>query len=386
MKLSFLIYSYFPYGGQQRDFHRIVSECLKRGHEIDVYTIHWQGDIPEGVNLFKAPVQAFTKIKLYQRFTEWVAIALKKRPTQLTIGFNKMPLLDLYFAADPCFADKAENQRSFYYRYTSRYRHFKKYEEAVFGDVSRTEVMILSPQQRTAFSAHYANCGARLHLVPPGIDRDRIPNSENDATRKQFREEFDLAENEHLILQIGSGFKVKGVDRSLKAFASLPDSIRNSSRFLLIGQDKPDRYLKLAKQLNVDDRFSILLGRNDIPRFLAGADLLLHPAYMESAGYVLLEATIAGLPVLTTATCGYSFHIEEAGSGEVCGEPFDQEDLNQKLSSMLQNLDSASWSQNGRKYGENEKLFALPEEATNFIEQLIRTQSPAEPSSQGSEL
>jgi UDP-glucose:(heptosyl)LPS alpha-1,3-glucosyltransferase len=297
-----------------------------------------------------------------------------------------MPLLDLYFAADPCFADKAENQRNFYYRYTSRYRHFKKYEEAVFGDISRTEVMILSPQQRIAFSNHYANCGARLHLVPPGIDRDRIPNSENDATRKQFREEFDLAENEHLILQIGSGFKVKGVDRSLKAFASLPDSIRNSSRFLLIGQDKPDRYLKLAKQLNVDDRFSILLGRNDIPRFLAGADLLLHPAYMESAGYVLLEATIAGLPVLTTATCGYSFHIEEAGSGEVCGEPFDQEDLNQKLSSMLQNLDSASWSQNGRKYGENEKLFALPEEATNFIEQLIRTQSPAEPSSQGSEL
>jgi UDP-glucose:(heptosyl)LPS alpha-1,3-glucosyltransferase len=383
MKLSFLIYSYFPFGGQQRDFYRIVSECLQRGHEIDVYTIQWQGDIPDGVNLIKVPVRAFTKIKLYQRFTEWVAIALKKRPTQLTIGFNKMPLLDLYFAADPCFADKAENQRSFYYQYTNRYKHFKRYEEAVFGDVSQTEVMILSPQQRTAFSNHYANCNERLHLVPPGIDCDRIPNLENGAIRKEFREEFDLAENELLILQVGSGFKVKGVDRSLRAFASLPDYMRNISRFLLVGQDKPDRYRKLARQLKVSDRFSILPGREDIPRFLAGADLLLHPAYMESAGYVLLEATIAGLPVLTTATCGYSFHIEEAGSGEVCDEPFDQENLNQKLSSMLQSLNSAEWSENGRKYGENERLFALAEEATDLIEELICARSPVEPSSKG---
>ena len=27
MTLAFLIYSYFPYGGQQRDFMRLVREC-----------------------------------------------------------------------------------------------------------------------------------------------------------------------------------------------------------------------------------------------------------------------------------------------------------------------------------------------------------------------
>ena len=50
MKLSFLIYSYFPYGGQQRDFLRIANECIQRGHEVDVYAIRWQGDIPEKLN------------------------------------------------------------------------------------------------------------------------------------------------------------------------------------------------------------------------------------------------------------------------------------------------------------------------------------------------
>ena len=32
-----LIYQYFPYGGQQRDFLRILQRCLAAGHQVDVY-------------------------------------------------------------------------------------------------------------------------------------------------------------------------------------------------------------------------------------------------------------------------------------------------------------------------------------------------------------
>ena len=35
-----------------------------------------------------------------------------------------------------------------------------------------------------------------------------------------------------------------------------------------------------------------LKGRDDIPRFLLGADLLIHPAYNENTGTVLLEACL----------------------------------------------------------------------------------------------
>lgn len=317
MKLSFLIYSYFPYGGQQRDFLRILKECLSRGHEIDVYTLSWQGEVPENLNLIIVPVKAHRRIKLYQRFTEWVEKALARQAPHKVIGFNKMPLLDIYFAADPCFQEKAETQRAGYYKYTSRYRHFKRYEQAVFDESGKTEVLILSPQQRNAFSKFYPNCSSRLHEVPPGISPDRKVLNRNEELRKDFRSEFKLDEGQKLLLQIGSGFRVKGVDRSLRAIAALPDELRHSCHFMLVGQDKPDRFTKMAKKLGIIDRFSVFQGRDDIPRFLAGADLLLHPAYAESAGYVLLEATIAGLPVLTTASCGYSFHIEEIGRAHV---------------------------------------------------------------------
>ncbi|MFL2856205.1 MAG: glycosyltransferase family 4 protein [Pseudohongiellaceae bacterium] len=372
MKLSFLIYSYFPYGGQQRDFLRIANECIQRGHEVDVYAIRWQGDIPEKLNLIKVPVKGRTRVQLYKRYTAWVENALKDTAHSAVVGFNKMPLLDIYFAADPCFVEKADTQRRFYYKLSSRYRHFRGYEDAVFGQNSSTQTLILSPQQRESFEEHYPGCGNRLHELPPGISLDRKVDHRDQAAREKFRTEFGVGNDELLLLQVGSGFKVKGVDRSLKAIASLPEQLRNRTKFMLVGQDKSAGVDSLAKRLGLAEQLSIFPGRDDVPRFFAGADLLIHPAYVESAGYVLLEATIAGLPVLTTATCGYSFHIEQAQSGRVCSNPFQQSELNQNLAMMLELLGYESWSANGLDYGKQADLFSMPQAAADLIERFAR--------------
>ena len=373
MKLSFLIYSYFPYGGQQRDFLRIANECIQRGYEVDVYVIRWQGDIPAKLNLIKVPVKGRTRVQLYKRYTAWVGKALKDKIYSAVVGFNKMPLLDIYFAADPCFAEKANTQRAFYYKFSSRYRHFRSYEDAVFGQNSSTQALILSLQQRESFEEHYPGCGDRLHELPPGISLDRKVDQRDQATREKFRTEFGVDNDELLLLQVGSGFKVKGVDRSLQAIASLPEHLRSRTKFMLVGQDKSAGVDRLAKRLGLAEQLSIFPGRDDIPRFFAGADLLIHPAYMESAGYALLEATIAGLPVLTTATCGYSFHIEQAQSGRVCPNPFQQTELNQNLAIMLESLGYESWSANGLDYGKQADLFSMPQAAADLIERFVQT-------------
>lgn len=370
MKLAFLIYSYFPYGGQQRDFFRIAKECISHGHNIVVYTLKWQGDLIEGADVKMVPISAQSRTRLYSRYTQWVLNELQKNPVDLVFGFNKMPGLDVYFAADPCFAEKADLQRAAYYRFTPRYRHFKTYEEAVFGANSDTRVLILSQLQRQAFEKYYPDCSSRLTQVPPGIDPDRKITDAAPVTRKKLRKELNLDDDKLLIVQIGSGFRVKGVDRSLRAIASLPEQISQRVTYLLVGQDRPGRYLRLASRLGIADRFKVLPGRDDIPRFLLAADLLLHPAYGESAGYVLLEATIAGLPILTTAACGYAFHVEKAGSGLVCTEPFSQSELNDKLHLMLTSPDKENWHQRGIEYGKQEELFTMSKAVVDYLEEL----------------
>ncbi len=83
----------------------------------------------------------------------------------------------------------------------------------------------------------------------------------------------------------------------------------------VVGQDEPRKFEALAEKRGVRSNVHFFSGRNDVSELMAAADLLLHPAYQEAAD-LLLEAITAGLPVLTTAVCGYAHYIVEANCGE----------------------------------------------------------------------
>jgi UDP-glucose:(heptosyl)LPS alpha-1,3-glucosyltransferase len=103
-----------------------------------------------------------------------------------------MPGLDVYFAADPCYEDKARTLRSPLYRMSGRYRHFAAYERAVFGAHSRTEILMISPLQKPLFQKYYGHADERFHLLPPGIARDRRAPANAPEIRAAFRREFGL--------------------------------------------------------------------------------------------------------------------------------------------------------------------------------------------------
>ena len=368
MQLAFVLYKYFPFGGLQRDFMRIALECQQRGHRIRVYTLIWEGDIPPGFEVLVAPVKAFFNHRRNEKLTAWMEADLAKRPVDRLIGFNKMPGLDVYYAADGCFEDKAQNLRHSMYRSFGRYRHFAEYERAVFAKDAKTEILMISEVQQPLFIKHYDTPLERFHLLPPGIAQDRRAPPNAAEIREGFRQEFNLAADDLLLVQIGSGFKTKGVDRSLKALAALPAELKKRTRLLVIGQDDPKVFQLQSATLGLGDNVQFLKGRSDIPRFLLGADLLIHPAYNENTGTVLLEALVAGLPVLVSKVCGYAHYLAEADSGLVLDEPFEQTQLNEYLAHML--TDTAqrpAWSRNGLAFAETADLYSMPQHAADVI-------------------
>lgn len=368
MQLAFVLYKYFPFGGLQRDFMRIALECQRRGHAIRVYTMIWEGDVPEGFEVLIAPVKALFNHKRNEKFTAWVEADLARRPVERVVGFNKMPGLDVYYAADPCFEDKAQNLRNGLYRRWGRYRHFSDYERAVFAPESKTAVLMISEVQQPLFVKHYATPAERFHLLPPGIAADRRAPANAAEIRADFRREFKLGDDDLLLVQIGSGFKTKGLDRSLKAVDALPRELKKRTRLIVIGQDDPKPFLLQMKALGISDQVDILKGRSDIPRFLLGADLLIHPAYNENTGTVLLEALVAGLPVLVTDVCGYAHYIDESDSGRVVPSPFDQDTFNRMLAEMLADPAArARWGANGLDFADRADLYSMPQHAADVI-------------------
>jgi len=112
-------------------------------------------------------------------------------------------------------------------------------------------------------------------------------------------------------------------------------------------------------------------GRADVPDFLLAADLLLHPARKDNTGTVILEALVAGLPVLVTDVCGYAKHVKQSQAGLLLASPFKQDELNQQLTMMLLSEDKEQWSANGLAYADQQDLYSMPEKATAAIEQRL---------------
>lgn len=367
MKLAFVLFKYFPFGGLQRDMVRIAEACRQRGHEIHVFTLSWEGEQPPGFHVHVLPVHRLTNHSRYRAFHAQLKARFETLGIDRVVGFNKMPGLDFYYAADPCLRDKLVRERSVLTRLLPRYRHFLGWEAAVFGRDARTRILLISPRQESIYREYYGTQAERLYMLPPGIQEDRMAGPDASGLRAGLRREFGIGEDEKLVLCIGSGFRTKGLDRSLKALAALPESLRRRTRLIAIGSDNAVPFQRLARKLGVEGQFQVLKGRDDIPRFLQGGDLLLHPAYNENSGMVILEAIVAGLPVLVTEVCGYAFYVERARAGRVIPEPFSQQLLDRHLAEMLESPERAQWRENGIRFGRQEDLYGMSQRAADII-------------------
>ena len=377
--LVFVLFKYFPFGGLQRDFMRIALACQSVGYRIVVYCLSWQGEVPEGFDVVVVPEKGILNHKKYQHFADYVRSDARWRRPVAVVGFNKMPGLDVYYAADSCFEHKAQEMRTALYRSLGRYKSMSRFERAVFGRDAATEILLIAPAQRAQFQRYYDTQDERMTLLPPGVSQDRARPANWEQLRSRVRSEFGLTEDDLLLVMIGSGFITKGLDRALLALASVPAALVSRTRMLIIGQDNPSQFMRMARSLKVDDRLIINRGRDDIPAVLQAADLMVHPAYMESGGMVLIEAIIAGLPVIATSVCGFAHYIADADAGVVVPEPFVQQTLNDAVANALQDSKRRSeWSRNGVSFGRaHQELYNMPAHAVRMIEQNIEARGRA---------
>lgn len=368
MRMGFAIFKYFPHGGIQRDLLKIADECLKRGHEVCIFAGEWHGPMPERCEVHVLDTPALTNHQRYRRFHEAVSGQLEKYPVDLLVGMNKMPGIDVYFAGDTCFTEKALRQRGWWYRHTARYRHFAAFERAVFAPDAHTRIFTIADSERAVYQHHYGTPDERFIALPPGIEEDRIAPAETTEIRAEFRREFELDDEELLLLFVGSGFRKKGLDRVLAALQSLPQDLASRTRLFVLGADNARPFERQARRLGLADRVRFFSGRDDVPRFLFSADALVLPAYDETAGMIILEAMFAGLPSLITANCGFAHYQRAAGAGLITPLPFSQSCFTRQLEVLLTSPERESWRQAGLAQAGRPDFFQLAEVAVDHLE------------------
>ncbi len=347
----------FPFGGVQRDMLRIAHDCISAGHEVTIYSGEWRGDMPDArirVEVLKS--RGWLNHQRHQSLINAMQNTLLNSPVDLVVGFNRMAGLDVYYAADPCYLQRAHEERSWLYRLTGRYRFFAEAEKAVVGLHSNCQILLLTERDKLSFQQWYATPDARFHLLQPSIPSEKFANKDRELCRRYARQQFGLPTEANIVLTVGSAFMRKGVDRVIDAIAALPNALQDNTWLIAIGEYESNSNIQAyCDKRAVAHRCIHVGGRDDVADLMVGADVLAHPARSELAGIVLIEAMTAGLPVLVTEVCGYASHIAQADAGMVLSSPYIQAEMNHTLTQMLQTTQQAKWRDNGMRYTENIK-------------------------------
>ncbi len=141
----------------------------------------------------------------------------------------------------------------------------------------------------------------RLAMIYSGI-ADEEPPAHNDPAA--VRAEFGFGPVDPLVLFVGRLAPQKAVDDLLTAIDVL-QHVEPNLRTLIVG-DGPlrDRLRSMSHAFQLDDRVKFLGHRDDVPRLLAAADLLVLPSLYEGLPNVVLEAMRFRKPVVATSAPG----------------------------------------------------------------------------------
>ena len=105
----------------------------------------------------------------------------------------------------------------------------------------------------------------------------------------------DVPRDARVLLAVSRLTEQKGIDVAIRALPALPDDT-----VLVVLGDGPERaeLQRLARELGLEQRV-FLLGRvPDVAAWLRRASVFVHPARWEGFGLAVLEAMLAGLPVI----------------------------------------------------------------------------------------
>jgi glycosyltransferase involved in cell wall biosynthesis len=155
----------------------------------------------------------------------------------------------------------------------------------------------------------------KIRVVPNGIEVQAYGVDRNE--RQRIRQELGVGD-EFLWLAVGRLEPEKDYPTMLRAVAEARSS--GPACTLLVAGEGADRDAIVAARdrLGLGDEAVRFLGaRTDVPRLMAAADGYLMSSVTEALPLVLLEASAAGLPIVTTRVGGTPEMVTEGRNGDL---------------------------------------------------------------------
>jgi len=206
-------------------------------------------------------------------------------------------------------------------------------EDAPYKGKKYSRIIAISDMVKQDIIRWYKIPEEQITVVYNGVDIEHF-HPRNRKYRDEIRRRHGIGE-ELVILFVSNNFRMKGLGFLIRALAEVKKEDHPSLRLLVLGRDRKEPYLRLAKKIGISEEV-VFAGSTDEPeKYYGASDLLVHPTFYDACSLTVLEALASGLPVITTHSNGASGIITEGQEGFVISDPRDDQTLMEKISFFL---------------------------------------------------
>lgn len=192
---------------------------------------------------------------------------------------------------------------------TGHLRDILKLSKAAIADLNRNRKLVAVSNATREFHLAQGMLPERVVPLYNGVDCERFQPRWSDGS---LRRELNLSAEDFLILNVGQMGLRKGQDVLADAAVRLADELPQA-KYLLAGQrcsgkaesrEFERNTIATLEGIHGGQALRVLGYRDDMPRLMNAADVLVHAAHQEPLGRVLLEAGASGLPIIATNVGG----------------------------------------------------------------------------------
>jgi len=310
LKIAFLVKRFCRSGGKELYAVEVARGLVNRGHEVDIFSHVADAKLIRGITFHKVPKRfTFSGVLNTLSFMRDTTKMLQNNAYDIIHSHErnyKQDILTLHSFSYISGLEKYSGIRRIEQKYFSLRSLFYLWLEK---KQMATPWLISVSDEITKDVGRRYNRTQNIVVIPPGVDTELFHPDVIVKERAAARNRIQAADNELVIIFVGSAFKRKGLDRLFPA-------ISNGMRLLVVGSGENLRpYKRKVKQYGIERQVQFVGRADDVRKYLAAADIVALPSRSEAFGISILEGMACGLPVIVSANSGVAALIKHEENG-----------------------------------------------------------------------
>lgn len=338
-----------PVGGAE-SYASHLTEQLSRQEdfEIHVFANRWSTE-NHYVTFHKVPLIPYPRFLRPLSFARSVGNQIAARPFDLIHSHDRvsrMDILSMHGIPHVTWMKKVRQKRLSLFDRTTAWLEGKALKGPRFPMILPVSGLVKEELQH-----FYEIPESKLKVIHPGVSPERFLALDQEKCRHEIRSRYGFLSSDIVVLFVGLNFKVKRLDLVLRGVAQLVNRGRygTTTRLLVVGKGNRRRYRAMAADLGIADRVVFCGITHEIEKYYLASDLFVMPSSYDTFGLVVLEAMMAGLPVIITQKVGARDLVHSGVHGFILGDDPSPFELEEKMALLMERENRLRMGENARK-------------------------------------